>query len=244
MAQEPEAGCNLQGGLIKDLTGDGEIVARALYSNPITYRPQFGLFLQCNSIPNIKLDGGVERRFVITPFPHQFVPNPTRKTERKGDPFIKEFMVSPDARDAFITILLEMWKKWVDGGRENVLYHGAYVPTNAHIARATSEYIQTNNALDDWLKAKFQITGNTEDIIQARLLFTSYKDDRKEDPTMKDLSEVAFAQLMAYNRIPKENFTNAFKRTSEDGVETSYKAGKYYTGIRRLDTETDIQDEE
>ena len=243
MAQEPEAGCNLQGGLIKDLTGDGEIVARALYSNPITYRPQFGLFLQCNSIPNIKLDGGVERRFVITPFPHQFVPNPTRKTERKGDPFIKEFMVSPDARDAFITILLEMWAKWVEGGRENVLYHGAYVPTNTHIAKATSEYIQTNNALDDWLKAKFQITGNTEDIIQARLLFTSYKDDRKEDPTMKDLSEVAFAQLMAYNRIPKENFTNAFKRTSEDGVETSYKAGKYYTGIRRLDTETDIQDE-
>ena len=60
---------------------------------------------------------------------------------------------------------------------------------------------------------------------------------------MKDLSEVAFAQLMAYNRIPKENFTNAFKRTNEEGVETSYKAGKYYTGIRRLEVETDIQDE-
>ena len=234
MAQEPESACNLQGGLIKDLTGDGEIVARALYSNPITYRPQFGLFLQCNNIPNIKLDGGVERRFCITPFPYQFVPNPTRKTERKGDPFIKEYMVSNEARDAFILLLINKYKKWIGDKRPNPLFAGSYVPTNTHIAEATSGYIQSNNALDDWLKNKWTITNSNTDLISARECYISYKEDRSSDPSMKELSEVIFAQLMTYNKIGVEKHSSPFSRTDDDGVVTQYKCGKYYTGIKKL----------
>jgi len=245
MAQEPEGGCWLQGGLIKDLTGDGEIVARQLYSNPITYRPQFGLFLQCNAIPNIRLDGGVERRFCITPFPYQFVPNPTRKTERKGDPFIKEYMVSNEARDAFITLLLEMYRDWVKRGRPNDLYEGSYIPTNEHIKKATREYISTNNILEDWLKTFYNITGNQDDIIQARECYNQYKADigTMED-RQKPISEVVFAQVMAYNKIPKENFTNTFTREDEDGNKVQYKAGKYYIGIRRKAEEAECEMDE
>lgn len=243
MAQEPESSCYLQGGLIKDLTGDGEIVARALYANPITYRPQFGLFLQCNTIPNIKLDGGVERRFCISPFPYQFVPNPTRKTERKGDPFIKEFMVSDEARDAFIVLLLDMYKKWVAEGRPNILYSGSYSPINEHIRKATSDYIQSNNVLDDWLKTYYNITGNADDIVPARECYNQYKTDIHSDGTRdKPISEVVFAQVMAYNKIPKENFTNNFYRENDEGEKVQYKSGKYYIGLRRKAEEAQMED--
>ena len=243
MAQEPEAGCYLQGGLIKDLTGDGEIVARQLYANPITYRPQFGLFLQCNTIPNIKLDGGVERRFCITPFPHQFVPNPRRPTERKGDPFVKEFMVSNEARDAFITLLLEMYRDWVNRGRPNDLYEGAYVPTNAHIKEATRGYISSNNLLEEWLKNFWDITGNQNDLVGARECYNTYKSDIAGGD-QKPISEVRFAEVMAYNKIPKENFSNDFYRENDEGEKVKFKCGKYYIGLRRKTEETDIQDDE
>ncbi len=243
MAQEPEGGCWLQGGLIKDLTGDGEIVARQLYANPITYRPQFGLFLQCNAIPNIKLDGGVERRFCITPFPYQFVPNPKRQSERKGDPFIKEFMVSTEARDGFITLLLEMYRDWVKRGRPNDLYEGAYIPSNEHIKNATRAYISSNNILEEWLKEHWDITGNQDDIVQARECYTIYKGDMSGTDGQKAVSEVVFAQVMAYNKIPKENFTNAFSRTDDEGNKVQYKAGKYYIGLRRKAEVADIEDD-
>jgi len=108
------------------------------------------------------------------------------------------------------------------------------VPTNTHIAEATSGYIQSNNALDDWLKNKWTITNANTDLISARECYIAYKEDRSSDPSMRELSEVVFAQLMTYNKIGVEKHSSPFSRTDDDGVVTQYKCGKYYTGIKRL----------
>jgi hypothetical protein len=99
--------------------------------------------------------------------------------------------------------------------------------------------------LEDWLKTFYIITGNQDDIIQARECYNQYKNDigTMED-RQKPISEVVFAQVMAYNKIPKENFTNAFTREDEDGNKVQYKAGKYYIGIRRKAEETECEIEE
>jgi hypothetical protein len=153
-------------------------------------------------------------------------------------------MVSNEARDAFITLLLEMYRDWVSRGRPNDLYEGSYIPTNEHIKNATRAYISSNNLLEEWLKTYYEITGNQNDIVGARECYTQYKSDIAGGD-QKPISEVRFAEVMAYNKIPKENFSNDFYRENDEGEKVKFKSGKYYIGLRRKAEETDmINDEE
>ena len=94
---------------IKEITGGDEISARALYGNPITYRPQFSLFVQMNDEPELsKIDGGIARRIRKVEFPFVFKMNPVLDHERQANTDIKERKVrSIEWRNEFILMLIE-----------------------------------------------------------------------------------------------------------------------------------------
>lgn len=84
--QEPDYNSSLQPGLLKELTGCDRITARALYSSPIEFVPQFKMILCCNDLPNITGvdDEGTWRRMRIIPFESRFVDKDNEKlTEKK-----------------------------------------------------------------------------------------------------------------------------------------------------------------
>jgi len=72
---EPEKREPLNWGKIKEYTGGDKIEVRGLYNDPIVFKPQFKLLLQCNDIPrvsNLGSSDGEERRTVIIPFEQKF----------------------------------------------------------------------------------------------------------------------------------------------------------------------------
>ena len=86
--QEPDYNASLQPGLLKELTGCDRITARALYSSPIEFVPQFKMILCCNDLPNITGvdDEGTWRRMRIIPFESRFVDKDNEKLAEKKLP--------------------------------------------------------------------------------------------------------------------------------------------------------------
>ena len=214
-SSEPEASATLQAGFIKELTGDDEISTRNQYSSAIKFRPQFGLFLLANHVPKIKVDQGVKRRIDITPFPFKFVEEVKDKSHRLGNPLVKEQFVKPtNMRNATISLLIDLYAKWVKGGCKNILVEGDYTPRSKWVADASKEYIASNNPIEAWLSNNYEITDNKDDMIKASELYMTYKSDTKDD-----ICNNEFARLMTFNEIKN-------KRLSK---------GVFYIYIKRLE---------
>jgi P4 family phage/plasmid primase-like protien len=108
--QEPEHDDEINVGYIKELTGQDKIMARALYSKPIYYIPQFVPILPCNVLPKISsgaYDGGVKRRFRVVEFSQKFVDEPTKPNEHPKDPELRNKLKS--WHKPFMWILLNIY---------------------------------------------------------------------------------------------------------------------------------------
>ena len=98
--QEPDHNEKINVGLMKELTGGDMIEARALYSEPIEFKPQFKLILTCNSLPEMPAeDEGTWRRVRLVEFISKFVKDPNPKNQW-------EFPI-----DTELTSKLSTWKE-------------------------------------------------------------------------------------------------------------------------------------
>lgn len=83
---EPEDGEKINIGLLKELTGSEEIVARGLYQESVSFVMETKLFLACNELPEIKgEDTALWRRIRVVDFPSRFVDDPKEPGEFKID---------------------------------------------------------------------------------------------------------------------------------------------------------------
>ena len=154
---EPDAGIKLREDKIKKLTGGDELIGRQLFGNPITFKPQFGLFLQCNFIPKMSgLSKGIVRRLRIIPFPFNFVEHPTPGTnERKADFQLKtELCISNEWRDEFVLYLLETYAA--------VQRNNFVIPRPKKVQDATDEYLSSNNQIGEWFKSNYIKDSSTD----------------------------------------------------------------------------------
>jgi P4 family phage/plasmid primase-like protien len=144
-SSEPEANEKLHEGTIKYMTGGDKLTGRALYGAPIQFKPQFGLFLQCNNIPNFNgiTRGGVMRNVVI-PFPFEFKSKPETSREKKGDAMIKDVLCkSSEWRDEMFYLLLDHFEL-VRGKSTDA------IPMPALVKDRTDEYVSENNLIGVW----------------------------------------------------------------------------------------------
>jgi P4 family phage/plasmid primase-like protien len=227
--QEPEADDKLQIGTIKELTGGDEITARQLYHDPVVFVPQFGLFLQCNTIPKLnKLDGGIKRRMVIIYFPFQFVDRPYESHHRAIDHNLKDKITkSSEWRDEFILMLLDAYKKTKE------------LVKPKFITDYTDEYLAENDAVRGWLDENYTINCDVNDkhyklpAEELRKQFIAMTDT----PPF-DMPAAKFKTLMEMNGVPQKRESNAFTGFDWDTPvpkiwnEVPRKAGSYYLGIR------------
>ena len=90
--QEPDQQCKLNVGLMKEMTGGDKIICRALYKEPIEFKPQFKMVLTCNQKPQLPNDDeGTWRRVVLIEFNSKFTPNPKGNwVNYEGDIISKE----------------------------------------------------------------------------------------------------------------------------------------------------------
>lgn len=137
---EPEDGEKINIGLLKELTGSEEIVARGLYQEAMSFVMEAKLFLACNELPEIKgEDTALWRRIRVIDFPSRFVDDPKEQNEYKIDRTLPSRMREDITwRQTFIKILLEYYTKDI---RE---------PTEVQVT--TNEYRKENNDFFNWLE--------------------------------------------------------------------------------------------
>lgn len=142
--QEPNPNETIKIGMIKELSGNDAITARALFKNNRTFTPKFKLIIVCNTaieIPNI--DVAFTNRLIVIPFESTFrTREDYHRREKKGTlTKYDHLMDSSVARkihkyaEVFFRMLVEEFEAIGD--------EPLYVPKR--VRRATNEYIEANN---------------------------------------------------------------------------------------------------
>ena len=116
--QEPSEDEKLNIGLMKELSGGDKILARAIYREPVEFKPMFKMVLCCNQLPHVPSDdGGTWRRIRVVEFTSKFVENPQTENEYPIDIELPQKMHA--WRPYFISMLIEYYKRYMkEGNRE------------------------------------------------------------------------------------------------------------------------------
>lgn len=138
---EPEDGEKINIGLLKELTGSEEIVARGLYQEAVSFVMEAKLFLACNELPEIKgEDTALWRRIRVIDFPSRFVDEPKDDNEYKIDRTLPSRMREDISwRQTFMRVLLDY-------------YYRDDIVEPDEVKLKTNEYRQENNDFYNWLE--------------------------------------------------------------------------------------------
>ena len=169
-ASEPEANERLQEGAIKYMTGGDKLSGRALYGSEIQYKPQFGLFLQCNNIPafNGITAAGVMRNRVI-PFPFSFVAEPATPLQKRGDATIKNVSCkSEEWRSAMFYLLLQRFES-IRGKSLDA------IPMSRLVMERTDEYVAENNTIGTWWREHYE--EDAKSTVLSKDAFLAFKNE-------------------------------------------------------------------
>jgi P4 family phage/plasmid primase-like protien len=141
---EPEDGEKINIGLLKELTGSEEIVARGLYQEAVSFVMEAKLFLACNELPEIKgEDTALWRRIRVIDFPSRFVDDPKESNEFKIDRTLPSRMREDISwRQTFINILLDYYSKDIKEPLE--------------VQIKTNEYREENNDFYNWCEENIE----------------------------------------------------------------------------------------
>jgi phage/plasmid-associated DNA primase len=154
-------------GLMKELTGGDKIKARALYTNPIEFKPQFKLLLVCNHFPDVPGDDDATwRRIRVVEFKSKFVndPDPENPLEFQRDSYLSDKM--QNWPETFMSMLLEYYKS----------YKATGLSEPAEIMKYTNEYQQKCDTVSEFFNIYTQKTGIITDIISLSNIFDDYRE--------------------------------------------------------------------
>jgi P4 family phage/plasmid primase-like protien len=205
---EPEDGEKINIGLLKELTGSEEIVARGLYQESVSFVMEAKLFLACNELPEIKgEDTALWRRIRVIDFPSRFVDEPRGNNEYKIDRTLPSRMREDVTwRQTFAKILLEYYYKDV---REPV-----------EVQVKTNEYRQENNDFFNWLDENIEYCENEvlklKDVVETFLGRVSKKEREKS----KYKKEVESYIKSKYEHVKHEY--GKVRYTNSDENQTTY----------------------
>lgn len=163
---EPKATDEINTGFMKIFTGGDVITARALFREPIYFKPQFKPFLLCNHLPNIKADDdGTWRRLKVVPFSSKFIKSSeaTKKMRKEGlkdNQFWADNKLSeklPEWKQTFMGMLIKYYKKYKKEG----LIHPKIV------TKETANYRRRCDVFQDFIGDYLEKTNNPKDIIST-----------------------------------------------------------------------------
>lgn len=138
--QEPSEDEKLNIGLMKELSGGDKILARAIYKEPVEFKPQFKMLLLCNHLPHVPSDdGGTWRRIRVVEFTSKFVDCPQEENEFPIDVDLPRKMEA--WRPHFMAMLLEYYK----------LYKQEGIQEPEEVLSCTREYKRNNDHLADFI---------------------------------------------------------------------------------------------
>jgi len=215
---EPKATDEINTGFMKIFTGGDMITARALFKEPIYFKPQFKPFLLCNHLPNIKSDDdGTWRRLKVIPFLSKFVKpsEMTKKMKMDGldkNQFPADSNLSeklPEWKQIFMAMLLKYYRKYRDGG----LIHPKLVTQH------TEEYRKRCDVFQDFISDYLEKTDEAKNTISVMNLHENMRGWYRHNydgkcPSAKELRTYLQHRMATFN--PKTDSLTCYKvKTSE-----------------------------
>jgi len=193
---EPEDGEKINIGLLKELTGSEEIVARGLYQEAVSFVMEAKLFLACNELPEIKgEDTALWRRIRVIDFPSRFVDEPKEDNEFKIDRTLPSRMREDITwRQTFMNILLD--------------YYNKTVPEPNEIKVKTNEYRQENNDFYNWLEENIEYKEG--DILQLAEVCEMYTKKRVGPRVMSKFKK----EIEKYIKEKYKHINNEYQKSS------------------------------
>lgn len=138
--QEPSEDEKINIGLMKELSGGDKIMARAIYKEPVEFKPQFKLLLLCNHLPSVPSDdGGTWRRIRVVEFTSKFVDNPKEENEFPIDLELGEKIEK--WKMYFIPMLLDYYR----------LYKSEGLLEPEEVLSCTRDYKRNNDHIADFI---------------------------------------------------------------------------------------------
>ena len=202
---EPKATDEINTGFMKIFTGGDMITARALFKEPIYFKPQFKPFLLCNHLPNIKSDDdGTWRRLKVIPFLSKFIKpsDATKKMlkagldESKGlfwaDNSLSEKL--PEWKEVFMGMLIKYYQKY----RKNGLVHPKLVTQH------TADYRKRCDVFQDFIGDYLEKTDSAKDSISIMNLHEGMRSWYRANydgkcPNTKDLRNYMQHRMSTFN---------------------------------------------
>lgn len=197
---EPEDGEKINIGLLKELTGSEEIVARGLYQEAMSFVMEAKLFLACNELPEIKgEDTALWRRIRVIDFPSRFVEDPKESGEFKIDRTLPSRMREDVTwRQTFINILID--------------YYFKDVKEPIEVQVKTNEYRQENNDFYNWLDEN--IEEKKGGILKLKDVCELYIGKPKISPRVSNKHKL---EIEKYIKTKYKNVQEKYKDSSYNG---------------------------
>ena len=199
---EPDANDHINTGFMKLFTGGEMMMARALYSNCVYFKPQFKPFLLCNKMPSMKDDGGTWRRIKAIEFPNKFIKKSlaTKRQLERGLPeghFWAEDLEGKfsEWKQAFVCVLLKYYKKYQQVG----LIHPKCV------TKFTEDYRRRCDIFMDFLDDHVEKTNKPTDTVDCSNLYAQMRIWHRENyggsvPPKKELVDYLNDRIDGYRK--------------------------------------------
>jgi len=187
---EPEKDDVIQGGFVKSLTGGDDISCRKLYKDPISYKPQFKLFLLSNYFLKINtVDQGVFRRLKAIECRVKFCDNPDENNDYEKQVDLKLKDNFPAWAESFMSILIQyytdVYSKAPLGG----------IPEPEEVKKYSSEYQRSVDDILEYMNEHIVKSVDNDTILGLGNLYKHFKawikdqKDGQKAQTRKELQE-------------------------------------------------------
>lgn len=177
-ASENSSESNLDGELVKQLTGGEQVSARFLHKEFFTFKPKFKLWWSFNHPPAISdMTNSIWRRIKIIPFT-EILP------ENEWDKKLASKIIKSELPGVF---------NWAVEGLREYNLHGLQQPEI--ITKATMSYKNDQDMLLDFFSSNYEFTGSENDTVKASELYASYKAWWLNIESTKPMSSTKFGRL-------------------------------------------------
>jgi putative DNA primase/helicase len=206
---ETDEGDRLDAGMVKQLTGNDEVIARELYGSPFTFEPSHTVFLVTNHTPHANSDdAALWERVVLIEFDQRFVEEPTEPNEHLCDLYLMEKL--ENEASGILAWLVRGCMRWQ---RQGLL-------TPQCVKIATETYRQGEDSLGKFLEENC-LQG--EFSVLSKEFYASYREWSSENGH-KPMSSTAFGKRMS-KRFQKGRQAGT-GRTIYKGVKLAVEAVK------------------
>jgi len=164
--QEPGESEKLNIGLMKELSGGDRIMTRALFKEPVEFRPQFKMIMTCNELPEVPSDdGGTWRRIRVIEYKSKFLDTPD-----PNNPL--EFPLDSE--------LLDKFEKWADIFISMLIaHHGTLDFKKIHepeeVRIATEGYKKNNDLIGQYVIERLEKDDTVRERTTLSKLFGDFK---------------------------------------------------------------------